>query len=76
MFESKQTPGFDVLETELKELERIGSTFLSLQTFLDKNHLFVTKSDIKTLRSLLKDNKRWKLVKVTDYQLRRRGKRK
>ena len=36
----------------------------------------VTKQDIKMLRTLLKDNKNWKLAKVTDYQLQRRGKKK
>ncbi len=75
MFE-QQTQGFDVLEKELKELETLGSSFLSLQVFLAKHNLFVTKQDIKTLRSLLKNNKNWKLVKVTDYQLQRRGKKK
>lgn len=74
MFESKSTLGFEVLEKELKELETLGSSFLSLQVFLAKHNLFVTKQDIKTLRSLLKKNKNWKLVKVTDYQLQRRGK--
>jgi len=72
MFE-KTTPGFDVLQKELKELETLGSSFLSLKVFLAKHNLFVTKQDIKTLRTLLKDNKNWKLVKVTDYQLQRRG---
>ncbi len=75
MFE-KATPGFNVLEKELKELESLGSSFLSLKSFLEKYNLFVTKQDIKTLRSLLKDNRNWKLVKVTDYQLQRRGKKK
>jgi hypothetical protein len=75
MFE-QQTQGFDVLEKELKELETLGSSFLSLKVFLAKHNLFVTKQDIKTLRSLLKNNKNWKLVKVTDYQLQRRGKKK
>jgi hypothetical protein len=76
MFESKQTPGYEVLERELKELEILGSSFLSLKAFLEKHNLFMTKQDIRTLRTLLKDNKNWKLVKVTEYQLQRRGKRK
>lgn len=75
MFESKQTQGLEVLEKELKELESLGTSFLSLKSFLEKYHLFVTKQDIKTLRTLLKKNKNWKLVKVTDYHLIRRGKR-
>jgi hypothetical protein len=75
MFE-KATPGFDVLEKELKDLESLGSSFLSLKVFLAKHNLFVTKNDIKMLRTLLKDNRNWKLVKVTDYQLQRRGKKK
>ena len=75
MFE-KTAPGFDVLEKELKELETLGSSFLSLKVFLAKHNLFVTKNDIKMLRTLLKDNRNWKLVKVTDYQLQRRGKKK
>ena len=75
IFEPK-TPGFDVLQKELKELETLGSSFLSLKVFLAKHNLFVTKNDIKMLRTLLKDNRNWKLVKVTDYQLQRRGKKK
>lgn len=75
MFESRQTPGFEVLEQELAELERLGSNSLpSLNAFLEKHHLFVTKQDIRTLRTLLKDNKKWKLIKVTDFQVVRRGK--
>jgi hypothetical protein len=73
MFE-RQTPGFDVLQKELKELETLGSSFLSLKVFLAKHNLFVTKQDIKMLLTLLKDNKNWKLVKVTDYHITRRGK--
>jgi len=76
MFESKQTPGFEVLERELKDLESIGFTFLSLKFFLEKYNLFVTKQDIRTLRALLKDNKKWKLIKITEYGFQRRGKKK
>jgi hypothetical protein len=66
----------EILEKELKELEILGTSFLSLKAFLDHHNAFMTKDDIKTLRSLFKNNKNWKLVKITDYQLVRRGKRK
>ena len=74
MFEPK-TPGFELLEKELKELETLNSrTMPSFNAFLAKHNLFVTKNDIKMLRTLLKDNRNWKLVKVTDYHITRRGK--
>lgn len=73
MFETK-TPDFSNLEKELKELEVLGTSFLSLKSFLEKHNLFVTKQDIKSLRSLLKDNKVWKLVKITEYQIVKRKK--
>jgi hypothetical protein len=76
MFE-RQTPGFDVLQKELDELERLGGTSLpSLNAFLEKNRLFMTKQDLFELKKIMKENKKWKMVCVYDRQLVRRGKKK
>ena len=76
MFE-KATPGFELLESTLKELEQLGSTSLpSLNAFLEKHNLFMTKADYKVLRDLMTKNKKWKLVRVYDYQIVRRGRKK
>jgi hypothetical protein len=76
MFEPK-APGFELLEKELKELETLNSTSMSsFNSFLAKHNLFMTKADYKVLRSLMTKNKRWKLVRVYDYEIRRRGKKK
>ena len=74
MFE-KATPGFELLEKELKELETLNSTTMpSFNAFLAKHNLFMTQADYKVLRSLMTKNKRWKLVRVYDYEICRRGK--
>ena len=76
MFE-KATPGFELLESTLKELEQLGATSLpSLNAFLEKHNLFMTKADYKALRDLMTKNKKWKLVRVYDYQIVRRGRKK
>jgi len=76
MFE-KATPGFELLESALKELEQLGSTSLpSLNAFLEKHNLFMTKADYKVLRELMFKNKKWKLVRVYDYQIVKRGRKK
>jgi len=76
MFE-RETPGFELLESALKELEQLGSTSLpSLNAFLEKHNLFMTKADYKVLRDLMTKNKKWKLVRVYDYQIVRRGRKK
>jgi hypothetical protein len=76
MFE-KATPGFELLEKELKELETLNSTTMpSFNTFLAKHNLFMTKIDYKVLRDLMTKNKKWKLVRVYDYQIVRRGRKK
>ena len=75
-FNQNETPGYELLQKELKDLELAGLTCLSLNSFLDKHNLYTTKEDRKTLRNLLKDNKKWKLIRVVDYHVVRRGKRK
>jgi len=76
MFE-KATPGFEILQKELDELERLGGTSLpSLNAFMEKNRLFMTKQDLIELKKIMKENKKWKMVCVYDRQLVRRGKKK
>lgn len=75
-FNQNDAPGYELLQKELKDLETTGLTCLSLTSFLDKHNLYTTKEDRKTLRNLLKSNKKWKLVRVVDYQVIRRGKKK
>lgn len=77
IFTQQKSPGFELLEKELLELEKMGASSLpSLNHFLEKHGLYITKQDKIALRSLLKNNKKWKIVKVTDYQVVRRGKKK
>jgi hypothetical protein len=74
MFE-KSTPGFELLEKELLELERTESTSLpSLNSFLEKYNLFMKREDYRSLRSLMFKNRRWKMVRVYDYKIVKRGK--
>jgi hypothetical protein len=76
MFESN-TPGYELLEKALKELESLNSRSLpSLNAFLEKNNLFMKKEDYRVLRSLMFKNKKWKMVRVYDYRIERRGKKK
>jgi len=76
MFEPK-APGFEILQKELDELERLGGTSLpSLNAFMEKNRLFMTKQDLIELKKIMKENKKWKMVCVYDRQLVRRGKKK
>jgi hypothetical protein len=76
MFE-KSAPGFEILQKELDELERLGGTSLSsLNAFMEKNRLFMTKQDLIELKKIMKENKKWKMVCVYDRQLVRRGKKK
>jgi hypothetical protein len=68
-----KTPGFEILENVLNELERLGSYSLpSLNQFLADKQLYVTREDIKELRKFLKD-KKYKLVRVQDYSIIKRG---
>jgi hypothetical protein len=74
MFEPS-APGFELLEKELSELERTGSIFLpSLNSFLVKHNLFMKKEDYRALRNLMFKNKKWKMVRVYDYKIVKRGK--
>jgi hypothetical protein len=74
MFEPKNL-GIELLEKELSELERTGSISLpSLNAFLEKHNLFMKKEDYRALRNLMFKNKRWKMVRVYDYKVVKRGK--
>jgi hypothetical protein len=76
MFEPK-APGFELLEKELSELERTGSISLpSLNAFLQKHNLFMKQDDYRALRNLMFKNKKWKMVRVYDYCIVKRGKKK
>jgi hypothetical protein len=73
----KSTPGYELLQKELDDLERSGVTSLpSLNAFLEKNHLFMTKADLTELKKIMTQNKKWKMVCVYDRQIVRRGKKK
>lgn len=74
---NKTTPGFELLQKELDDLERLGVRSLpSLNAFLEKHNLFMTQSDLKELKKVMTQNKKWKLVCVYDRQIVRRGKKK
>lgn len=74
---NKTAPGFELLQKELDELERLGVRSLpSLNAFLEKHNLFMTQSDLKELKKIMTQNKKWKLVCVYDRQIVRRGKKK
>ena len=76
MFEHK-SPDYTLLENTLKELEQLNSTTLpSVNAFLEKHNLFMTKADYKVLRELMYKNKKWKLERVYDYRIVRRGRKK
>lgn len=71
------TPGFELLQKELNDLERMGVRSLpSLNAFLEKHNLFITKNDLKELKKIMTQNKKWKMVCVYDRQIVRRGKKK
>jgi hypothetical protein len=68
--------GFQLLQQELENMERQGIAGLpSLNHFLESKHLYVTKEDIRALREILKKRK-YKLIRVTDYAIVKRGKKK
>jgi len=74
---NKTTPGFDLLQKELDDLERSGVNSLpSLNAFLEKHNLFMTHSDLKELKKIMTQNKKWKIICVYDRQIVRRGKKK
>ena len=77
MFE-KTTPGYELLQRELDELERLGGTSLpSLEAFLQKHNLYMTAQDYKELKKIMVQNKKWKIRPTHDYEIiRRRGKKK
>jgi hypothetical protein len=73
MFE-KQNPGYELLEKSIKELEILNLDSLNLSDFLKKHNLYMTAQDIRTLRTILKYNKKWKLYRSVEYKIVRRGK--
>jgi len=76
MFE-RETPGFELLQKELDELERLGGTSMpSLNVFLQKHNLFMTKLDYKELKKIMVLNKKWKIRPVHDFEIVRRGRNK
>jgi hypothetical protein len=76
LFEPK-TPGFELLQKELDELERLGGTSLpSLEAFLQKHNLYMTAQDYKELKKIMVANKKWKIRPTHDYEIIRRGRKK
>jgi hypothetical protein len=74
---NRETPGFELLEKTLQELESLGSRSMpSLNAFLELHHLFMTTQDYKELKKIMVDNKKWKIRLVHDYEIIRRGKKK
>jgi len=72
-----KTPGFELLESKLKELESLGQSILpSLNAFLEEHKLFMTKEDLKSLKKIMTKNKKWKIINTYDYAVVRRGRRK
>lgn len=68
---------YQLLEAKLKELESLEQRILpSLNHFLQENNLFITKEDLKVLKKLMTQNKKWKMQFVGDWQIVRRGKKK
>jgi hypothetical protein len=73
----KQTPGYELLEKELSELERLGGDSLpSLNNFLQKHNLYMTTQDYKELKKIMVLNKKWKIRPTHDYEIVKRGKKK
>lgn len=67
---------FELLEKEFLDLLAINpNAKLSLNQFLEKHNLFMTREDYKNLKQILK-TKKYKMVKTEDYYLVRRGKKK
>jgi hypothetical protein len=76
MFE-KQAPGYELLQKELDELERLGGISLpSLNTFLQKHALYMTAQDYKELKKIMVLNKKWKIRPTHDYEIVKRGRKK
>lgn len=72
---NQETPGYELLEVKLKELESLGQRILpSLNQFLQENNLYVTQEDKKVLKKLMTQNKKWKMQFIGDWQIIRRGK--
>jgi len=71
--ENIQAPGFEILELKLDEMDRLGIYILpSLNQFLADKELYATQEDIRELRKFLKD-KKFKLVRIKDYKIVKRG---
>jgi hypothetical protein len=68
--------GFDIIAKAISDNESIGSPCIpSLNHLLDYKGFYVTKEDIRALRQWLKERK-YKLLRTTDYMILKRGKRK
>jgi hypothetical protein len=66
--------GFDIIQKAISDAESVGSFCIpSLNHLLDYKGLYVTKEDVRALRQWLKEHK-YKLVRVTDYAIIKRGK--
>jgi len=71
------TPGFEILESRLTELESLEQTILpSLNAFLEERKLFMTKDDLKALKKHMTKNKKWKIINTYDYAIVKRGRKK
>jgi len=72
----EQPNGFDIIAKAISDNESIGASYIpSLNHLLDYKGFYVTKEDIRALRQWLKERK-YKLIKVTDYAISKRGKKK
>jgi len=66
--------GFDIIQKAISDAESVGSFYIpSLNHLLDYKGLYVTKEDVRALRQWLKEHK-YKLVRVNDYAIIKRGK--
>jgi hypothetical protein len=72
---NNQLPGYEIIEKALADMESVGSPCIpSLNHLLDYKGLYVTKDDIRSLRQWLKE-RNYKIIRVTDYLIAKRGKR-
>jgi len=77
MFGSQhESSGYEVIERALADLKSGWTDSIpSLNHLLDYKGFYITKDDVRGLRQWLKERK-YKLIKTTDYQIVPRGKRK
>ena len=71
-----QQNGFDIIAKAISDIETVGIDKIpSLNHILEGKGFYVTPEDIRALRQWLKERK-YKLVRVTDYAIVRRRRRK